>query len=155
MAEEITDTLTPQELIDFVSSSAELVEKLKKEKALLSEQLSKAISERDALKVQLENAKSQVKKAGAPTSIITEEQAMIIANNLCELNLLQKQHIKSASQTLVNDPKKSIDLINGLIGKVASYINTSSRGLGVKVKQFNTKTLNEEEQIERNIIYGR
>lgn len=149
------ETISSQEIIDFVSSSAELVENLKQEKTLLSQQLSKVASERDALKVQLENAKSSFKKANVAPSIITKEQADIIATNLFELNLLEKQNIKSASETLVNDPKKSIDLINGLIGKVASYVNTNSRGLGIKVKEFNKKALNEEEQIERSIIYGK
>ena len=146
-------SISDQEVLDYISSSAELLESLKSENALLSEKLSKAASEIKDLQNKL-STETKKQASYTPASIINKEQAELIVSNLSELDLLDKNNIKLASETLVANPSKAVELINGLIGKVASY-QAASRGRGVTSTEVKFKKLSEEEQIERDIFFGK
>lgn len=152
--------LSDQEVVDYIESSATLIENLKSE-------VKKLASEKDILEKNLDAAKKDAqsykaalyKKAGEKhieKIYLSKEQADLIANNLVNVQLVKSASINEVSEILQKDTSKMVQVVNGLIAKLASVnVSNFSRGRGIAPEKDLTKTLSEEELIEKSAFYSK
>ena len=147
--------LTNEEIVDFVSKSATLIENLKSEVSALKDQSLKLASEKAKLEDELQEAKGALYRKTAsrvqvaePKKILSKEQADLLANNLAELNLIKSASAKPLSSTLQSNPEKMVDVFNGVLAKIATS-HLSMQGRPVTAEVIEVKKLTEEEELER------
>lgn len=152
--------LNNQEVVDYIESSATLIEELKSE-------VKKLASERDSLLKDLNIAKEEAvsfkaalyKKAGEKTVekiCLDKDQADLISSNLINIGLIKNASVEDISQALQKDTSKITQVINGLIAKVASAnVSNFSRGRSIAPEKDLSKTLSEEELIEKTAFYSK
>lgn len=148
-----------QEVVDYIESSATLIEDLKSE-------VKKLASEKDSLKKEIssykeaaENYKAALYKKAGETKLIekqillSKEQADLIANNLVNMQIVKHASTDDVSEALQKDPSKMVQVFNGLISKIATTnISSYARGRGIAPEKDFKKTLTEEELLEKSAL---
>lgn len=138
---------TDQDVVDYIESSATLIENLNSEVKKLASELTTKNQEIAALKRQLANTKTA---SVVNNYMFTNEQANLLANNLINLRLVKSASVEDLATTLKTDNTKVFSAFNGLIAKVASN-HTSGRGIAPD-RHLEFKQLTEEELIEQKAL---
>ena len=143
----MNSNINDQEIVDYIESSAILIEKLASEKNKLEKKLKACEADLKSFqKKAAEEPKRVINKV-----LISKEQADLISNNLVELHLVKNASVNDLSHTLQTSPDKMVDIFNGLILKFAA-LSVNSRGKGI-LPETVSKTLTEDEQLEKKAFF--
>lgn len=146
------NVISDQEVVDYIESSATLIDNLKSEVKKLASEKSKLEQELISYKEAFAKKASEAPVVKTKQILLNKDQADLIANNLVGLNLIKNASIADVSEALQHDTSKMVQVFNGLISKIAS---SHSTGRGIAPEKTNIKTLTEDEELEKAAFYSK
>ena len=155
-----TNITLDQEVVDYIESSATLIDnlnsevkKLASEKTVLEQELASIKAECESLKDSFKKQASIKPEIKIEQLLLTKDQADLIANNLVGLSLIKNASVNEVSEVLQKDASKMVQVFNSLIAKVAAN-HVSGRGVAPE-KTSSIRQLTEEEQLEKSAFFSK